>query len=793
MKTHLTVLLLLVASLTAMGRPTLRHLTITDGLPNNQVRQIVELPNHQMLVVAEGFFSLYNGRRFMTLECNLDSVRPLPTFGGETCLWQGDSLLWLKDYYSLYLFDARTRRFRYDYDKHKRTPQLARFIAEHTDSTALHRRTYLAQYQSSLDSLLRSSDLQHDFISAYCRDYQGGEWYGMRSNGILYRAPQKSRIRTIALDVSDEPRRMILLDNRRILLAGSLGLYVFDSEKNAITQTLTQGWFNTADLHRDSQGRVWASTNQGLLCYHHGHVEFFDTTNVRGFDAQFMRFALPIDERRLLVCNNMHSLGYFYPEERRMKLLNKRLPSLENYRTMIVATQLMNRNHVAVCTQNGLFVLDVMQDSIVPAPLIEQAAHFSRKYNCILLDRTGRLWVGTQNGLLLLTTNSLQRITQADGLSNNCIQALAEDPHGNIWVATSDGANRIRTDQHTKALHIRSLTTDDGLPDVEMMERGICILPDGTLYLVTTLGLIAIPTADYIAPPQAPALTLVGLNVAGEDMPLDFLPLRLSHRQNYIDLQVSTLDYAHPRATRYRYRLLEQKGEWQTPLSEDGGLAVIRLSALPPGRYTVEIQASVGDDVWGETMQKTFIIAPPLWLSWWAKALYLLSALALLSVLIHIYIRYRRRKLERENEARVNRLFELREEARHQFAKSVDVTSDGDATTIEADLMIQRVQKSIAENMDNADYTIELLARDVGMSRANLYKKMQARLGITPNDFMRNVRLKHAARLLAETSLPINQIALMVGFQTPRYFSQCFRDIFGVTPSEYRSGRPVVT
>ena len=59
-------------------------------------------------------------------------------------------------------------------------------------------------------------------------------------------------------------------------------------------------------------------------------------------------------------------------------------------------------------------------------------------------------------------------------------------------------------------------------------------------------------------------------------------------------------------------------------------------------------------------------------------------------------------------------------------------------------------------------------------------------LGITPNNFLRNVRIKHAARLLAETDMPVNQVALMVGFQTPRYFSQCFRQMFGVNPIEYR-------
>ena len=49
-------------------------------------------------------------------------------------------------------------------------------------------------------------------------------------------------------------------------------------------------------------------------------------------------------------------------------------------------------------------------------------------------------------------------------------------------------------------------------------------------------------------------------------------------------------------------------------------------------------------------------------------------------------------------------------------------------------------------------------------------------------------QLENAAKLLAESEIPVNQVALMVGFQTPRYFSQCFRQLFGVLPTEYRNG-----
>lgn len=784
----LTWTILCATSVFSHLRP--RLLTVADGLPNNQVRQIVELPNHQLFVAVEGAFCLYNGKRFIPLACNLDSIRRLSSFGGEDHLWQGDSLLWLKDFYSLYLFDARTRKFRYDYENHVTTPWLEHFVGEHTDELTVRRSRLLKRFAPLLDSLTQGSELYGESLTDYCRDRQGGQWLGLRNSGVLYLPPQSTRVRVLKISDHDIPRHLTALDGDMMLVAGAKGIYEYDCRRCRFSSALAQGRFNTAESHRDGQGRVWISTHEGLLCYNHGTMERYDSTNVHGFARPFIRFALPVDDRRLLVCNYQHDLGYFYPDERRMEVLNTQLPELDSYRIMIDAAPLSNRNHVAVCTQNGAFVLDIAENRVRQMAAIQQAAHYCRKYNCILLDRTGRLWVGTQNGLLLVDDGKLRRITRSDGLSNQCIQALAEDQNGHVWVATSSGVNRIRMRTGDSGFCIRAVTTDDGLPAVEMLERGICMMPDGNLYLASAVGLVVLPTADFAAPPSPPSLELVGLDVAGKEMQQDTLPLCLNYQQNYIELQLSTLDYAHPNSTRYRYRVLQLEDGWHATTDDgDGRLATIRLSALQPGRYTVEVQASTGDDLWGETFHKTFVIRPPLWLTWWAKLFYVLIGLVAAVGFMSEYLRRKREKLNRENELRVNALFELREEARHQFAQAVEIDPSRLAADTEDQQLVERILKAIGENMSNTDYTVDLLARDVGMSRANLYKKMQATVGCTPNYFMRNVRLKRAAELLAKSDIAVNQLSLMVGFQTPRYFSQCFREVFGVTPSEYRAGR----
>lgn len=782
----------LLALLPLMGtaHSAFRHLTVADGLPNNQLRQMVELPNGQIMVEAEGIFCLYNGKHFVPLTCNLDSVRRLPTFGCHSHLWQGDSLLWLKDYYSLYLFDVKARRFCYDYERNGQWPRLQQFISENGDSVTHARLRALEPQQKQFDSLVTNTALKGEQLQAWLRDRQGGLWFGTLNSGIVYQRPQCQTVKLITPEAGDAVRRMVSLDRHTLLTGSSKGICLFDCERGRVKQTLATGHINCAEMQRDQRGRVWIATAQGIYCYDHGTLLHYDHTNTTGFLHDQMRFVMPIDENRLLVCNFMHYLGIFHPDEHRMEMLGERIPELSDYRTMITSTLLSDRRRALVCTQNGCFILNLQTLQKEPMPGIREMERYCRKFNCVLLCSDGHLWLGTQNGLLMVDRDKVtRRITRAEGLSNDCIQSLAEDADGYLWIGTSNGMNRLRWNADTNCADIRTIGTDDGLPAVEMTERGICMASDSTLYLATVMGMVSIATGDFrdSAPPTNTVLT--GLSVAGVDMPLDKHELQLNYRQNYIALKVSALNYAHPVQTLYRYRIVQSPLGWQVTTGDNGQMADIRLDALSPGTYTIEIQASLGDNVWGTPLRKTFVISPPLWLTWWAKTLYVLIALAVLAGAVREYLRRKRQKMLREQEQRVNQLFEVREQARRQFAQSVQVDPKSLAANAEEQQFIEHMVKIIGKNMDNSDYTVDLLARDIGMSRASLYKKMQTMLGITPSDFMRNVRLKHAATLLADSEMPVNQVALAVGFLTPRYFSQYFRKMFGVTPSEYRTGK----
>ena len=96
----------------------------------------------------------------------------------------------------------------------------------------------------------------------------------------------------------------------------------------------------------------------------------------------------------------------------------------------------------------------------------------------------------------------------------------------------------------------------------------------------------------------------------------------------------------------------------------------------------------------------------------------------------------------------------------------------------------------VERHLDDTDYSVERLSADVGMSRMNLYRKLQSLTGQSPSGFVRTIRLKKAAALLAGHGLTVAEVADRVGFSTPSYFSKCFKEMFGVLPTDYKGGAP---
>lgn len=101
------------------------------------------------------------------------------------------------------------------------------------------------------------------------------------------------------------------------------------------------------------------------------------------------------------------------------------------------------------------------------------------------------------------------------------------------------------------------------------------------------------------------------------------------------------------------------------------------------------------------------------------------------------------------------------------------------------DVLMERIMKSLNDNISEPDFNVEKLSADVGISRAQLHRKMKEITGISTGEFIRNLKLEQAARLIRKGDVNITQVAYSVGFNNPTHFSTVFKKHFGMSPSEY--------
>lgn len=101
------------------------------------------------------------------------------------------------------------------------------------------------------------------------------------------------------------------------------------------------------------------------------------------------------------------------------------------------------------------------------------------------------------------------------------------------------------------------------------------------------------------------------------------------------------------------------------------------------------------------------------------------------------------------------------------------------------DKLMERLIKCINENLSNPNLTSDMLASEVGLSRVHLYRKLKELTNQSATNFIRNIRLTKSAELLKNNKATVSEVAYLVGFRTPSHFSTAFKELYGVTPTEY--------
>lgn len=139
--------------------------------------------------------------------------------------------------------------------------------------------------------------------------------------------------------------------------------------------------------------------------------------------------------------------------------------------------------------------------------------------------------------------------------------------------------------------------------------------------------------------------------------------------------------------------------------------------------------------------------------------------------------------------SRCNNLVNSRILLQEKFSKQPQAFAQMLATNPMDKEMLDRAMTIIEHHLDNTEFNVNIFAREMGMARTNLFTKLKAITGQTPNDFILTIRLKKGAVMLRNNpELNITEISDKIGFSSSRYFSKCFKDVYHVSPMAYRKG-----
>lgn len=304
--------------------------------------------------------------------------------------------------------------------------------------------------------------------------------------------------------------------------------------------------------------------------------------------------------------------------------------------------------------------------------------------------------------------------------------------------------------------------------------------------------------------------------------PVGLKTLVLKHDENNFTLQLSDLPFAdHPTAV-YAYRLEGSDHEWHYL---DKGDLDITYNGLSYGDYhltvhVVDGEGNIGDEVY----QLEISVLPPWYLTIWCKLFYLTLLIVGIAWVINAhFVRKQLKEAKKQKEeileqvqarmqfyanladdlknAAAHRSFE---EVNHLVVSNLDVNAsdsesesamivnfNGQQTTPEVEIdeldkkLLDEIKETIEENMVDSDFNVSVLQEKMGMGNKQLYRKLKAITGQTPVEYIRDMRMQKAAKLLKAGKFSVSEVMYTVGFSNSSYFSKCFSKAFGMTPTEF--------
>lgn len=406
---------------------------------------------------------------------------------------------------------------------------------------------------------------------------------------------------------------------------------------------------------------------------------------------------------------------------------------------------------------------------------------------CFLLDKSGRIWVGTEgSGLCLYNVQDdcFESVHQAYNLPGDMVGSMEEDNHGNLWLGTNQGLARLTITGEEKG-RVRTFTVADGLAD-NFFNQNASFYRNGTFYFGCSRGIVTFDSEMMKEKHSDISLRITDILIDGKS--LEQIPeqqkskissftadytktLIIPSAYTNFTIRFASLTYNQPQLNKYAYRLQGFDTDWHYVNAANRNAY---YSQLPAGEYVFELRATNENGDWGEMRTMEILIEPPFWATWWA---YLIYALLTASFLGLIWWEIRRRLMLRNRKYLQKGETDKVHHIKLQFFSNI--TSDDEK-------FLQDAIDCVNRHLDDPEFDVTQFVNEMATSRTTLHKKMKSLTGLNTTSFVRSIRLKAACKIMDENkNIRISDLAYKVGVNDPKYFSICFKKEFGMQPTEY--------
>lgn len=434
-----------------------------------------------------------------------------------------------------------------------------------------------------------------------------------------------------------------------------------------------------------------------------------------------------------------------------------------------------------IATENGILRKDGMETDTL----------FNKcKVVCICHSPNGTIWAGSNGyGLLRISGDSIEYIQAGNGLANNCVESVVCDNEGNVIVGTDQGISIVSSSDGS----VRNIFSSEGLRANTYNENAILRTTSGRIFLGSLTGLVEVLPQPHSTGKgffNSPIITCINVNdiphysqLAGK--------IELTHDQNNLCFSFSSLAFNDMSSVVYSYWLEGIDSDWRPSTKESQAL----YTNLTPGHYRLHVRSRLAGTTWSEETVCEVIIAQPWYWTWWARILYLIIIVLIAWYEWHQY--QQRLSLRRQLDQRLTALYavEVQQEQEQQpeekpqpqekpqEPETVKVAKEATSTNQKDKDFLAKLDHLILTNLLQTDLDVNFLAQEMCVSYSTLHRRIKSLTGLSANEYVRKHRLAKAMQLLRDGH-NASEVAMQCGFNSPSYFTRCFKAEYGILPSE---------